>query len=62
MVEILSSEMGVGSLHAKPTSYRIDLRYSRIFAQETAAMNSASVELIAVTDCVLEQYTIAPSQ
>ena len=54
--------MGFASSHAKPSSYRIDLKYSAIFAQETAAINSASVELIAVTDCVLEWYTIAPPQ
>ena len=54
--------MRVASLHAKPSSYRIDLKYNTIFAQETVAINSASIELIAVTDYVLERYTIAPPQ
>ena len=62
IVDALSSYMGVGPMHGKPSSCRIDLRYKAILAHETAARNYASVEQIAVIDWVLDRYTIAPPQ
>jgi hypothetical protein len=60
MAAILSSYNGVGSVCGKPSSARIERRYLAILAAATAAMNSASVELVAVVGWVLERYAMAP--
>ena len=49
-VGLLSSQMGVGSVCSNPSSRTIDRMYLAVLAAVTAAMNSASVELNAVSD------------
>ena len=54
--------MGVGSAWLNPSLVSTDLMYFAVFAAVTAAMNSASVELRAVSDCVFDLYTTAPPE
>ena len=62
IVGLLSSYMGVGSVCSNPSSERTERMYLAVFAAVTAAMNSASVELRAVSDCVFDLYTTAPPE
>jgi hypothetical protein len=43
----------------KPKSRNTERKYRAVLAAETAASNSASVELVAVTNCVLDRYATA---
>ena len=60
IADSLSSNIGVGPCCLYPSSLKIDRRYRACFAAVTAARNSASLELVAVMDCVLERYEMAP--
>jgi len=51
----LSQYMTVGPVGGKPRSVMIARMYQACFAVATAARNSASVELVAVMDCVLQR-------
>jgi len=53
MADWLLQHMMVGPLGGKPRSDMIARTYRACFAVATAARNSASVELVAVIDCVL---------
>jgi hypothetical protein len=50
IADLLSSHIGVGVVWTKPSWERIDCKYFETLPQEMAAMNSASVELVAVSD------------
>jgi len=60
MADWLSQYMTVGPLGGKPRSVMMAHMCRACFAAATAARNSASVELVAVMDCVLHQYEMAP--
>ena len=62
VVGLLSSQIGVGSVCLNPDSHEIDRMCLAVLAAVTAAMNSASVELNAVGDCVFDLWTIAPPE
>ena len=55
MADLLSIQMGVGRVWAKPSSFMMARRYLACLAVVTAARNSASVELVAVIDWVLQR-------
>jgi hypothetical protein len=61
---LLSSWSKVGPEGGNPNSMRIDRRYLAIIltilAASTAAMNSASVELVATAGCSLDLKVMAP--
>ena len=61
-VGLLSSQIGVGSVCSNPNSHKIERMCLAVLAAVTAAMNSASVELNAVSDCVFDLQTIAPPE
>ena len=61
-VGLLSSQIGVGSVCLNPDSRNVDRMHLAVLAAVTAAMNSASVELNAVSDCVFDLQTIAPPE
>jgi hypothetical protein len=62
-VDSFSSQIGVGSCWEKLSWERIERRYLATFPEEMAVRNSASVELVAVMDCVFEQYvTTTPAR
>ena len=61
-VGVLSSQIGVGSVCSNPDSRKIDRMCLAVLAAVTAAMNSASVELNAVSDCVFDLQTVAPPE
>jgi hypothetical protein len=51
---MLSISMGVGDDCVNPDQNKIARRYFAVLAAVIAARNSASVELVAVTVCVLD--------
>ena len=61
-VGLLSLQIGVGSVCSNPNSHEIDQMCLAVLAAATAAMNSASVELNAVSDCVFDLWTVAPPE
>ena len=61
-VGLLSSQIGVGSVCLNPNSHKIKRMHLAVLAAVTAAMNSASVELSAVSDCVFDLWTVAPPE
>ena len=56
----LSQYKVVGPDCSKPSSFKIERRYLACLAVRTAARNSASVELVAVIDWVLQRYEMTP--
>ena len=60
IVDSLSSYNIVGPSCGSPSSSKRIQRYFAALAAATAAMNSTSVELCAVTVCTTDLYTIAP--
>ena len=62
MVGLLSSYIRVGSVCLNSSSGKIDHIYFAVFAAITVAINSASVELREVRECVFDQYTTVPPE
>ena len=62
IVGLLSSQIGVGPACLNPSSARTDLTCFAVFEAVTAAVNSASVELSAASDCVLDLQTVGPPE
>ena len=57
-----SLHVGVGSVHSNPDLRGTNQMQLAVSAAVTAAMNSASVEPSAVSNCVLDPHTIAPPE